>query len=265
MAARRVFHLQPCGEQPRWQEGGRHRGLDEFLQPGGSCLCPLFASDFFSPLPTAVEAFAMGCDGEGGLGDACAAVLGARGPFPLRAGGLAGFWWSHCCLGGLYGVDCWLGGGMRCCGSGLPGQLQPSGHGYGAKVLKEEKGAKGLEEEKGASPVWGWFCSGGFFRPLLVLVLVWGRWLLWGRRAPCGAGCARVRRGRMRLLDLVLVVGQTPQEKGEITAKRGSGSRVRWQDPSHVSWKCSFGRLGQEGGDLRALPNALAFWLWLNF
>lgn len=67
------------------------------------------------------------------------------------------------------------------------------------------------------------------------------------------------------MLDFVLVVGQTPQEKGEITAKRGSGSRVRWQDPSHVSWKCSFGRLRQEGGDLRALPNALAFWLWLNF
>lgn len=52
---------------------------------------------------------------------------------------------------------------MRCCGSGLPGQFQPSGHEYGAKVLKEEKGAKGLEGEKGASPVWGWFCSGGGF------------------------------------------------------------------------------------------------------
>lgn len=42
MAARRVFHLQPCGEQPRWQEGGRHRGLDEFLQLGGVLLVSPF-------------------------------------------------------------------------------------------------------------------------------------------------------------------------------------------------------------------------------
>lgn len=26
MAARRVFHLQPCGEQPRWQERGQAPG-----------------------------------------------------------------------------------------------------------------------------------------------------------------------------------------------------------------------------------------------
>lgn len=131
---------------------------------GGPACVPALLLTFF-PSPHSGGSICNGMRWGGWAGDACAAVLGARGPFLLRTGGLAGFWWSHCCLGGLHGVACWLGSGMRCCGSGLPGQLQPSGHEYGAKVLKEEKGAKGLEGEKGASPVWGWFCSGGFFRP----------------------------------------------------------------------------------------------------
>lgn len=62
MAARRVFHLQPCGERQSWQSPGvgGHK-CDEFCRYfAGSQLC-LFAGEEGSGL-------AMGCEEEeGGL------------------------------------------------------------------------------------------------------------------------------------------------------------------------------------------------------
>lgn len=133
---------------------------------------------------------------------------------------------------------------MRCCGSGLVGQLQPSGHEYGAKGLEEEKG---LKEEKGAIPVWGYFCSGEFFRPLLVS----GRWLVWGRRAQRSVGSARVCRLRMRLLDFVLVMGQRLRQKGEIAQlnqQKGLGQPRVLAGPQPCVLEMQLWKAGRGGG-----------------
>lgn len=72
MAARRVFHLQPCGEKRSWQEpreGRGVRGATSVMSFAGSLQgCPLP----FSPpaLPFAVaerSGLALGCGEEGGL------------------------------------------------------------------------------------------------------------------------------------------------------------------------------------------------------
>lgn len=73
----------------------------------------------------------------------------------------------------------------------------------------------------------------------------------------------------MRLLDFVLVAGQTPQEKGEITRlnqQKGARAAVcELAGPQPCALEMQLWKAGRGGGDLHALPNALASWLWLNF
>lgn len=160
MAARRVFHLQPCGEQPRWQEWGRHRGLDEFLRLGGSRLCPRFASDFFSLSPQRWKHLQWDAMGRVGWGCVCCCPGGSRSLFakdwgtgrvlvvPLLPGGLA---WGRLLAGKWDEM-------LRV---GAPWAVSTQ------RARVRGKGTKGGEGSKGTR-------GGERSQPSLGLVLLWG-------------------------------------------------------------------------------------------